>query len=654
MAAAPKGRGSVEISDTALGKGGEGSVFSVTSVSGLDFLPDADELVAKIYHEGHGDKSKVRAMLLSPPDSDSVAWPLAALFTGNDFKGFLMKKLDFTSNRPWSDLAHSGTRRKTAQDFDVMYAITAVRNFAVALDDVHSAGHYVGDVNESNMFVGSDAQVMLVDTDSAQVADPKSGKLFSCLVGKPEYTAAEISHGKLKDQERTVATDVFGFAVAAYQMLLGGPHPADGIYKGSDDPPPVIDKIRQGVFPALQGGKSGKFKAPPRVAVAGIPSEVQSMLLQALSPDPEKRPDLDTIIDALDDTSDHLVQCDAVKQHWYDSRDKKCGWCVHAKETGIDPWVPAQKAPAQGAKQRNGKAQRSLSGVNFGDGASNGNGDGSGKARRMPPQRAGGARSHAQGQVNPGQQNQGGGQPQGGNGYAQNNSGYAQPPQGSSNNGYHQGQQNFAPGYPQQPQPQAYQPPTQKELQKQFRTKKTVLSYVDGTYAIRPSIGELLKSKPKLAFSCLRDETPGFAAFWWANRKAVPVWWALIVGNMIAAGFAILWWMMMHGWLGMLAEYAGWEWDWVEYVFTVNTYTAVIGVAIASLWMTCSGLAEDIRYKRRYGSLKNVVKENWLITILRYVSISIIWGPILMVGTVVGLVLLVVNLIIEMARTSSR
>lgn len=652
MAAAPKGKGSVEISDEPLGKGGEGSVFSVTSVSGLDFLPDADKLVAKIYHEGHGDKSKVRAMLLSPPDSDSVAWPLAALFAGSEFKGFLMKKLDFSSNRPWSDLAHSGTRRKTAQDFDVMYAMTAVRNFAVALDDVHSAGHYVGDVNESNMFVGSDAQVMLVDTDSAQVVDPKSGKVFACLVGKPEYTAAEISHGKLKDNERTVESDMFGFAVAAYQMLLGGPHPADGIYKGSDDPPPVIEKIRQGVFPALQGGRSGKFKAPPRVAVSGIPSEVQSILLRALDPDPKKRPDFDAIIDALDETSDHLVQCSVVKQHWYDSRDKTCGWCAHATTTGIDPWVPAQKAPAQ-QKPRNGKAQRSLSGVNFGDG-SNGSGDGSGKAQRLPPQRAGGARAHAQGQVQPGN-SYGQGMPHQGNqghpgpgntGYGPGaNNGYQGPPQGQYG--------NPQAGYAQAPA-QQYQPPTQKELQKQFKTKKTVLSYVDGTYAIRPSIGELMKSKPKLAFSCLRDETPPYAAFWWSNRKAVPVWWALIVGNVIAAGFAILWLMMMHGWLDMLADYAGWEWEWIDYVFTVNTYTAVAGVSIASLWMTFSGLAEDIRYKRRYGSLKNINKENWLVTILRYVSISIIWGPILMVGTVVGLVLLVVNMIIEMARSGSR
>src|SRR5699024_5867863 len=77
----------------------------------------------------------------------------------------------------------------------------------------------VGDVNESNILVASDARVMIIDTDSAQIKDP-SGKVYKCLVGKPEYTAPEISHGSLKDHTRTFETDILHIQLQSFKCLL--------------------------------------------------------------------------------------------------------------------------------------------------------------------------------------------------------------------------------------------------------------------------------------------------------------------------------------------------------------------------------------------------------------------------------------------------
>lgn len=640
--ALPGEKGEIVVDENLLGKGGEGGVYKVNSHT-LSNLPDAEELVVKLYHEPESENraGKVKAMIMSPPDSDSVAWPLAAVMTSTGkFQGYVMQKLDFDNFRPWSDLAHAQTRRKTAKDFDVFYAITAVRNFAAALESVHEAGHMVGDINESNMFVGTDARVFLVDTDSAQVTDPKTGKVFPCLVGKPEYTAAEISKGSLKNHARTEETDTFGFAVAAYQMITGGAHPADGVFKDPDpdaDPPSTIEKIRKGIYPALDNNsaKSHQLATPPRVAISGVPDEIKQSLLKALNPNPSMRPDLNDLMEVFDETSDNLVQCSNVKQHWYDERDGICGWCSHANNVGIDPWAAQQKIPAKNART----SQKSLSGVNF-----DSKEDNSAPAKRLPPQRAGANNPNSSG----------------------NNNGYNSNPN-YQQNAFQGNQQQQAPyqqnysqqGYPQQQQQQQQQAPpqpkepTQKELKKHFKTSRTVLKYTDGTYAPRDSIGQLLKTDPKLAFSCLRKETPDFATFWWEPTRKLAIPGALFGGYIIALLLSVVWWVNFPQWLSYGAATQEWEWEWMEILWLVFAYVGSIGTILASTWMTISGLWDRFKTKRRYKNLEGFERERWWITSLRYLSISIVYGPILVVGIVFSVLALCVNLVFAVLSSAT-
>src|SRR5699024_4117339 len=278
----------IQIDSSPLGKGGEGSVYVVKNVS-LPGLPDASKLVAKIYHEKDDKEreAKITAMLQSPPDSDSVAWPLASLYEDSAFIGYLMVKLSDDTFRSWAELSNAKERKDNAPDFAVNYAITASKNLAIAIQSIHNAGHCVGDVNESNILVASDARVMIIDTDSAQIKDP-SGKIHKCLVGKPEYTAPEISHGSLKDHTRTFETDIFAYSIAVFQMLTGGSHPTDSVYSGSDDPPSTIHKIREGIYPGLVDTPP-QFKPVPRIPVSAIPLVFKNIFKKTLSVNPEDR-----------------------------------------------------------------------------------------------------------------------------------------------------------------------------------------------------------------------------------------------------------------------------------------------------------------------------------------------------------------------------
>lgn len=322
--------GFVTIDSNPIGKGGEGSVYRVknTSISGMG------EMVAKIYHnpnEGEREQ-KVTAMVKNPPEDPAVAFPMGVLRNNGKFVGYVMKKLDSKTYRIWYELAHRGSRLNTTDNFTVRYAINGSYNLANAIRSVHRAGHCLGDINESNIFIGTDTSVFIVDTDSAQIS--ANGKTFKCLVGKPEYTAPEISHGSFKDNKRTEATDVFAYSVVVYQMLVGGAHPTQGIPE-TGETLDVMKKIRRGIYPNLV--KTPGWKPLDRVPTQGIPTKIRKVLLDGLSTNPANRPSMDTIIDVFEDVIDHLVQCKKVSSHWYDSRDKKCLWCKHS--TAVDIWA---------------------------------------------------------------------------------------------------------------------------------------------------------------------------------------------------------------------------------------------------------------------------------------------------------------------------
>jgi len=346
-AVGPSGRRHLRVTSD-VGRGGEGTVHRAEA----DPAFRAPHVV-KLYFEPASRADKVAAMVATAPGDPALVWPDATVHDASGrFVGYTMPELPDGGFRPWAVVAHPADRRREAPDFDLRYAYAAARNLAVALNAAHRAGHVVGDVNESNVLVGADATVRIVDCDSAQVRGP-DGTVHACGVAKEEFLAPELyGPGPLAGRLRTTASDTFAYAVLVYQLLSGGAHPTDGVPAGPGDPPPLTERVRVGAYPALVPVPG--LVAPARVPAMSLPGTLRQLLLDALSPDPARRPTLGAFVAELDRLAATLVRCEAGHYHEPGSR---CGWCAHAT-TQPDPWgLPSRPR------------QQALDPLSFGDAA---------------------------------------------------------------------------------------------------------------------------------------------------------------------------------------------------------------------------------------------------------------------------------------------
>ena len=620
----PRSRGTLTMGERPLGKGGEGAVHSVLSHS-VDGLPPAEELVVKIYYspkEGNR-REKIVSMVSSPPDSEMFAWPLALAAQNGAFVGYVMERLQADRMKEWAHLAHTATRREIAPDFDVRYAIAACLNYAIALESLHRAGHMQGDANESNSFVGADASVTIVDTDSAQIRS-KDGRIFRCEVGKPEYTAAELIGRPLREQDRTVATDGFAFGVLLFQMLTGGAHQTDGIYTGSEDPPSTTSKISQGILPMLRDESARGFKPVPRIAVAGIPTKLKNLILALSDTEPQRRPSFERTIAAIGDVQEHLVQCPRDAAHWFDSRDGSCGWCRHADSGQVDPWGKPRKS-----------AQSKLPPVNFGEQKTP-----SGQAPRAsinPPRHQSGYAPTAVQQSFPTSPATPPSRP----------STPAPQPQINPNAPLSpQAQQLLSQANGQPPQQSVAQQPAQKQIPDKIKGKMTVI-YPDGSYGPRPPLGVLFAQNNRLWRQAIAVEWPDFLKIWWPSDRPVARSLSVWLSPLVAAATLTLVSWLCH-----------------FFLFSSGEQTAIqVGVPLLSLGTLCSSVAFLIwwvnawvgraRARKDYGSLAQVRHENFLLTLVRSfgVTLSYVFTPII-AGVAILIVLL--KTVIRGDRQSSR
>jgi len=605
----PTASGEVKLSNEPLGKGGEGSVFAVLSHT-IPGAPEASKLVAKIYHapEEENRRAKLKAMITAPVSDDAVAWPQALVFDAQkQFQGYLMVKLEKASNREWLYLANSKERNRVAPDFDTRYALMAMRNLAAAILSVHSAGHLVGDINESNIFVKANASVLIVDSDSMQITDAK-GAMFPCVVGKPEYTAPELSYGSFRDNPRTPATDAFAFAVASFQLLTGGATPHQGAFDpdSDDDPMSTVERIRHGVLPALAPGRAKTFGFTPRpgTPVAAFPSFLRKHLTAFLSPNPEQREtpgmNFETLIREIDAYAPSLVRCSKERLHWHEP-GQACPWCAEAARSGVDPWggVVAKAAPAQ----------LSLPNIGFSDGS----------AQQQVPSRAApaiaGQQAHSANQ-------QASGLPSS-----------ADPLQAllASNPNLLQA---AAASYAALSSPAA--PATAAPKRPKKIKGKVTVEYADGSWGVRPPLSVLLKQSPKMWLWAVKEETWSILKFWWPVERKLASPAALITGFV----FSLL---IVAGNFGSARGLLEGYFPTIEptLLYSLSAIPAATSL-ITVVWLMTSALKDRAKTKKRSGSLTGFQVESAPVTILRFLPVAIFYGvPAVVLGTVAGVFTLV-------------
>lgn len=334
-----------------VGHGGEARVF---------VLPQDEQLVAKVYHKPtKAHAQKLMAMLTNPPENPtaakghiSIAWPTDLLHLGdgsNRVIGFLMPRV----HKMYSILEfyNPKTRRQTCPFFNYLYLHRTARNLVTAMGALHSRGYCIGDINESNILVSDTALITLVDTDSFQVPDPKSGYVYRCGVGKAEFTPPELQGKNFAYFERKPEHDLFGLAVLLFQLLMEGTHPFSGIYQGIGDPPSYSARISAGHFVYNKNKRVPYVPTPIAPPFELLHPTLQELFLRCFEEGhhhPKQRPNAQAWQAALIEAENSLVTCTANNQHRYSNHLNSCPWCERAVKLGGRDQFPSLQAVRAG------------------------------------------------------------------------------------------------------------------------------------------------------------------------------------------------------------------------------------------------------------------------------------------------------------------
>lgn len=334
-----------------LGAGGEARIYAVSTDPAL---------VAKLWHKPTPERDrKLRVMVANPPvdpmagqSHRAIAWPLDLLHPPgrpHQLAGFLMPRV--TNMRPLGEYAHPKTRRERCPLFNYIYLHRTARNLATAVRALHDRGYVIGDLNESNVLASDTALVSIVDTDSFQVWDADSRRMYRCRVGKPEFTPPELQGKVFAQLDRDPVHDRFGLGVLIFELLMEGTHPFAGVYSGRGECPPYEQRIRAGHFPY-----GGDPRIPYRPKPTAPPFEVlapglQNTALRCFQDghfNPQLRPEPQSWQWMLEEAEAHLVTCWANAQHAHGDHLEHCPWCARAHLLGGRDPFPAVEAVKRG------------------------------------------------------------------------------------------------------------------------------------------------------------------------------------------------------------------------------------------------------------------------------------------------------------------
>ncbi|MEO7649286.1 MAG: hypothetical protein ABIZ80_02380, partial [Bryobacteraceae bacterium] len=330
--------GSVVLLGHELGRGGEATVLAVEGALGQ---------VAKVYHTSTVERVlKLRAMIASPPSDPtaaqnhiSICWPTELIFDRPGVcLGFLMPRVDFTTNEPVFKLYNPKDRWRARPGFTWRYLLRTAVNIASAMEAVHAKGYVVGDLNESNLMVTETALVTLVDCDSMQVPRPDRPGFFRCPVGKPDYTPPELQGRDFGLVDRNPPHDNFGLAILIFLLLMEGIHPFAGVAQGIEMS--LEERIRRGESP--YAGSRLILPMPVAPSLYILPGELRALFLRCFQDGhahPSARPSAREWRLALTSAEQDLTVCRQNEQHVYskDCVPPQCPWCQRtALFGGID------------------------------------------------------------------------------------------------------------------------------------------------------------------------------------------------------------------------------------------------------------------------------------------------------------------------------
>lgn len=228
-----------------LGEGGTATVYQ--------FDQHGKHKVVKIYHDEIIAKHrteyqhKLQAMLDSKPDGTSIivdgeeytqfVWPESLVYDNGKLVGYVMQAL------PKSDICQlnsyiSNIAKLDTNHHSITYRIQVARNLAIAVHNLHKAGHYFIDVKPENIFVFKDkCTVCFIDCDGFSI---QQGAYPAKHYSKG-YQAPFVLQNKLKplDLSNEPYQDYYCLAHLIFEILDFGNKP----FTGSPKSQALIDAL---------------------------------------------------------------------------------------------------------------------------------------------------------------------------------------------------------------------------------------------------------------------------------------------------------------------------------------------------------------------------------------------------------------------------
>jgi DNA-binding helix-hairpin-helix protein with protein kinase domain len=314
-----------------LGRGGEGTVYKVLG------YPDK---VAKIYHNPVDSKqaAKLDGMVRAqtPQLVKVSAWPTDILHDKplGSVKGLIMPNVQ--NYKEIHDLYSPASRKRDFPAADWGFLIHVARNVAIIFETIHSHNHVIGDVNQGNIMIATDATCKLIDCDSFQILS--GGQTYPCHVGVPQFTPPELQNKPFKSIIRTQNHDNFGLALICFHLLFMGRHPFAGRYSGAEDMP-IEKAIKEFRFAYSTSAASKKMVPPPNVmGLNTITDQLRDLLERAFNEDsiqPNSRPTPKEWVRELDTLRNDLRSCGQNSNHQYIRTLSSCPWCNLEQSSGI-------------------------------------------------------------------------------------------------------------------------------------------------------------------------------------------------------------------------------------------------------------------------------------------------------------------------------
>lgn len=341
------------LEDDPLGKGGEGAVYPVR------FEPS---LVAKIYHadkkldtEAKRRELQEKVETMCAMNIPSViqgklrlAWVKDTLYDNGKFVGYVMPKVD----APYKIFQVTrDDRTKIFPNFTWKCSVQYAYNLTWIVWFLHLNDIVIGDMNMNNIAVNTVGDVVLIDCDSFDIRNRKTGKHYRCTVGLEELLAPEVQMaGTLSNADFTKASDDFSLAIHIFRLLMNNADPFGaqdvGINKNSMSTLPVNRAILNGECPyfrTIPGKKIPDWAPKPDF----LPNDIAEAFRRTFNYDQttalknaKKRTTAEEwnrllLKYAEAEPNPNLRTCTKNKAHVYPIHNTSCPFCTSAKRNGF-------------------------------------------------------------------------------------------------------------------------------------------------------------------------------------------------------------------------------------------------------------------------------------------------------------------------------